>query len=371
MMSDKLDHFNVLVVCALPLELRAAIRVLENGNESKFEGKHPHLPQLNVKVCDKWMSTSMSTPLKVGMASQTKMGGMETQRILSELARHFSANVVVMTGICAGEEDKYSHTEHGCVIIPNRTTVEMSGKVEEGGQYQPSAEYEPLDNTILASVNELAQENSDVWLRYVPEDAIRPSPRYLQQLILGLVSQSGEDGITKKELLDKMVQKKLHGMTTMDVDKVRLIYDSVLTRMLEQKSPWISCSSPTAKHKYTATQEGNEYKENAAVFPRKDAVSAIVDCTMATMPNVTENLKEELKIIKERMADRKVKAVDMEAHMFMKQGKDSFGKAVVMKGISNYGTSASKEDYYQVYAASTSAAFLRHLMTVKHHLFSE
>ena len=40
-----------------------------------------------------------------------------------------------------------------------------------------------------------------------------------------------------------------------------------------------------------------------------------------------------------------------------------------MKGIADYESSESRGDYFQVYAASTSAAFLRHMMTVKQHLF--
>ena len=96
---------------------------------------------------------------------------------------------------------------------------------------------------------------------------------------------------------------------------------------------------------------------------------------MVSIPHVNLNLKAELKTIKERVGDRKVKAVDMEAHMFMEQVIEIFarqgvpGKAIVMKGIADYGSNESRGDYFQVYAASTSAAFLGHMMTVKQHLF--
>ena len=368
-MTGVVDHFNVFIVCAMESELQATKGVLENGTESKFENKYlgmGDLSTLNVRMCEKWNSTEM----KVGMVAQTQMGGIECHKLVSKLAKYFTANVLAMTGICAGDENKYGHVEHGCVFVADRTTVESGGKVTEGGGYQPRALYRELDKGILASVNELVTGPS-VWLEYIPENAIRPSPRYLQQLILDIVSKSGEDGITKKDLLDKLTDMKLPGMTTMDGYNSGMIYGEVLKRMIQQKSPWVS---RTVKYSYIATDEGKEYSEDEYPFPREDKIKAITDC-MVSIPHVNLNLKEELKAIKERVASRDVKAVDMEAHMFMEDAIDIFarrgvlGKAIVMKGIADYGSDGSRGDYFQVYAASTSAAFLRHMMTVKQHLF--
>ena len=373
-MTAVVDHFNVFIVCAMESELQATKGVLENGTGSKFENKYLRvegLSTLNVRMCEKWNSTEM----KVGMVAQTQMGGIECQKLVSKLAKYFTANVLVMTGICAGDENKYGHVEHGCVFVANRTTVESGGKVTEGGAYQPRAQYCVLDGGIHASVNELVT-GPNVWLEYIPKNAIRPSPRYLQQLILELIldivsKSGGEDGITKKDLLGKLTDMKLPGMTTMDDYDSAMIYDGVLERMLQQKSPWVS---RTVKSSYIATDEGKKYSAGEYPFPRKDKIKAITDC-MVSIPHVNLNLKEELKTIKERVGDRKVKAVDMEAHMFMEQAIEIFarqgvpGKAIVMKGIADYGSSESRGDYFQVYAASTSAAFLRHLMTVKQHHF--
>ncbi|XP_062515759.1 uncharacterized protein LOC134191192 [Corticium candelabrum] len=312
-MSDIQDHFNVLIVCALESELQAAKAVLENGTNSKFERKYTHprnLSSLNVRVCEGWNSTEM----KVGMAAQTEMGGIECQKLLSKLAKYFTANVLVMTGICAGDENKYGHVEHDCVFVATRTTVESGGKVTEGGIYQPRAQYCGLDGGIHASVNELVNGPS-VWLEYIPENAIRPSPSYLQQLILDIVSKSGENGITKKDLLGKLTDMKLPGMTTMGDYDSAMIYDGVLDSMLQQKSPWVS---RTVKYSYNATDEGEKYSADEYPFPREDKIKAITDC-MVSIPHVNLNLKAELKAIKERVASRDVKAVDMEAHMFMEQ----------------------------------------------------
>ena len=371
-MSDIQDHLNVLVVCASEPELQAAIAVLENGTNGKFGNKYTHLTdlsRLNVRVCEGWNSKET----KVGVVAQTEMGGTESQMLLSNLAKYFTATVVVMTGICAGDENRHGHVEHGCVFIAKRTTAEMGGKVEEGGDFQARAQYCELDKGILASVNELVQADSEVWLKYIPENAVRPSPRYLQQLILDFAIKSGKAGISKRELLDKMVDKKLPGMTTMSDDDIRLTYDEILDTMIKSSSAWVS-ASPTAKYRYIATEEGNGYASNEAISSRVDKIIAIVD-SMLSVPHKQMNLKAELSAYKTRVADRNVKAVDMEAYSFMKQATESFrrkgvpGKAVVMKGISNYGSNASKGDYFHVYAASTSAAFLRHLMTAKQHLF--
>ena len=373
-MSDIQDHLNVLLVCASESELQAAIAVLENGTDGKFENKYTHLTdlsRLNVRVCEGWNSRET----KMGVVAQTETGGTESQVLLSNLAKYFTATVVVMTGICAGEENRHGHVEHGCVFIAKRTTAEMGGKVEEGGDFQARAQYCELDKGILASVNELVHADSEVWLKYIPENAVRPSPRYLQQLILDFAIKSGQDGISKRELLNKIVDKKLPGMITMSDAKIRVTYDEILDTMMKSSSAWVS-ASPTAKYRYIATEVGNAYASNEASFPREDEIIGIVD-SMLSLPHEHMNLKAELSAYKIRVADRKVKAVDMEAYSFMKQASESFrrkgvpGKAVVMKGISDYGSSASKEDYFHVYAASTSAAFLRHLMTVKQHLFGK
>ena len=371
-MSASQDHLNVLIICALESELQAAVAVLESGTNSKFENKYTHptdLSRLNVRVCEGWNSSDM----KVGVVAQTDIGGTESQILLGNLAKFFTATIVAMTGTCAAEENTHGHVEHGCVFVANRATVEMGGTVEEGGDLQVRAEFCELDKGILAAVNELIHLDSYVWLKYVPENAVRPSPRYLQQLILDLVIKSGQDGITKRDLLDKMVDKKLPGMSTMRDDTIRLTYDEILNTMLRSSSSWVSLS-PTAECRYFLTDLGKRYSANEAIFPRRDIIVALVD-SMLSVPHKHMNLTAELITYKKRVADKNVKAVDMESYYFMKQAIDSFkrnevpGKAVVMKGISDYGSDASKGDYFHVYAASTSAAFLRHLMTVKQHLF--
>ena len=371
-MSDIKDHLNVLIVCALESELQAAVAVLESGTNSKFEHKYTHptdLSMLNVRVCEEWNSSKM----KVGVVAQTDTGGTESQMLLGNLAKFFTATIVAMTGTCAAEENTHSHLEHGCVFVANRATVEMGGTVDQSGHLKARAQYCELDKGILAAVNELVHSHSDVWLKYVQKNAVRHSPRYLQQHILDLVFKSGQDGITKRDLLDKMVDKKLSGMSTMRDDNIRLTYDDILNTMLQSSSPWVSLS-PTAKYRYFLTDVGERYAENEAIFPRRDNVVALVD-SMLSSPHKHMNLKEELSTYQKRVADKNVKAVDMEAYYFMKQAIDSFkrneapGKAVVIKGISDYGSNASKGDYFHVYAASTPVAFLRHMMTLKQHLF--
>ena len=52
-------------------------------------------------------------------------------KLFSKLAEYFTANVLVMTGICAGDENKYGHVKHGCVFVATRTTVESGGKSQK------------------------------------------------------------------------------------------------------------------------------------------------------------------------------------------------------------------------------------------------
>ena len=69
-----------------------------------------------------------------------------------------------------------------------------------GNSIRARPHYCELNRDILAAVNELVYfVESDEYLRYIPETAVCPSPRYLQQLILDFVLQSGQDSITKRE----------------------------------------------------------------------------------------------------------------------------------------------------------------------------
>ena len=378
-MATARDHFNALVVCALPTELEAAKRVLENGSDTRFEKRHPSLPHINIDVCEKWNST----PLKVAMASQPRYAGIECHLFVSDLAKYFTANVVIMTGICAGHEKQ----EPGSVVIAKRTTIESGGKElekkadgdkekkadgdkekkadgdkEKKTEFETKAEYKDLDDRILKAAQELALQDSGEWMKYIPKDAVRPSTRYVQELILKCVLDTDppEAGIEHRDILAQMKGENLPGMTEM-------IYCDVLEKMQGQENAWLR-TKVDFEHIYIATDQGKGYSKKAPGFPRGDKITAIVD-SMATIPNVNEDLKEAMPIYRKRMADRNVKAVDMEAHNFMKQASASFGLAVVMKGISDLGSSASKIDYFQIFAASTSAAFLRHMMTARQDLF--
>ena len=280
-MSDIQDHFNVLIVCALESELQAIKAVLENETNGKFENKYTHprdLSILSVRVCEGWNSTEM----KVGMVAQTEMGGSESQRLLSNLAQYFMATVVVMLGICAGEENVHSQVEHGCVFVAKQTTAEMGGRVDEGGEFHARAQYCELNKGILASVNELVNVDSDecIWLKYIPERAVRPSPRYLQQLILDFAMESGQNGITKRELLDKMVAKKLRGMTTMKEDKTRLIYDEILNTMVKQSSPWVSVS-PTYQNLDTLLLKKEKGMQQTKLFflAKMTSLLSLIPCS--------------------------------------------------------------------------------------------
>ncbi|XP_062498777.1 uncharacterized protein LOC134176114 isoform X2 [Corticium candelabrum] len=81
---------------------------------------------------------------------------------------------------------------------------------------------------------------------------------------------------------------------------------------------------------------------------------------------MTETLDKDMEQHKRKMANKNLIGIDMEAYPFMAYCRAAFPKSmpVVIKGISDYGN-AEKYEYYQTYAASTAAAFLRNLLGSK------
>ncbi|XP_062507364.1 uncharacterized protein LOC134183807 [Corticium candelabrum] len=263
-----------------------------------------------------------------------------------------------MTGICAGEEKRYDDSDQGSVVVAQRTTIVTGGSVEEDGLLRIEASYEEIDSRITASLAELVARPVDDWMQYVPEESRRPSPRYVRELILNAVKNSGPDGITKRDLYSQMVKLGQPGMTEMN-------YKQVLDEtILNQSSSWL-VSGGKHHNILTIMDDGEAFIQDAATFPRPDHCS-ITFKPIGTISYETKILDQEMSMLKNRMGNWDLKGVDQESHYFMKQAKSlqQFGSgcAVVIKGISDYGTSISKLDYYQTMAASTSAAFLRYFL---------
>lgn len=357
----KRDYFHVLIVCPRESELQAARRVFEHQSITKFESAHTDL-SFNLRLCRGWKSL----PLNVAMVAQVRPGGIETMKLVSELAKHFSAGLIAMTGVCAGEENKYTGVEYGTVVVAKRTTTESGGLSQADGTYQPHALYIDLDKQISPTINELIQlGESHIWLEYIPGKSYCPSPRYVRELLLDHVLDNGSDGISKRQLLRTVEEATLHSISS-------LVIDEVLSKMQNEAEPWVCAGDEAGVYK--PTDQGERYARSEAGFLREDRdIITVISASMLSVSTETESLDKEIGALKQRVANRDVKAVDHEAHFFMEQATSCFspGLPIVMKGISDYGTEVSKMNYYEVCAASTSASFLRHFITQKNYLISK
>ncbi|XP_062503894.1 uncharacterized protein LOC134180724 [Corticium candelabrum] len=349
------DHFHVLIVCSQQSGMQAACRVFEHQTDSKFERVHTDLPY-SLCLCRKWNGL----PLTIAMVAQVKSGGTETMKLVADLANYFTVGMIAMTGICAGEEDKYNEIEYGTVVVANRTTTESGGLEKADSKFESHARYKEVDKQILPAINELVAVKGSLSMDCIPSQSYRPSPRYVKELLLKSVLDSG--GIKMEDLV-ATIESKLPGIEI-------LALNEVLDKIMNDSKPWISTEDKLLK----ATDEGKVYANDQSSFPCGDHdVIAAVSASIGSVLTEVNNLDKEMETLKQRMEDRDIKAIDREAHFFMEQATDSFspGLPIVMKGISDYGTEPSKLSYYRVHAASTSAAFLRHFVAQKNFLISK
>ena len=377
----KRDYFDVLIVCPRESELQAALDVFQHETGSTFEGAHIDLPY-NIRLSRGWHGL----PLTIAMVAQVECGGVETMKLVSNLAKYFSVGLIAMTGICSGEEDRNRGIEYGTVVVAKRTTTECEGLKRADETVQSRACYKELNGELLPSLNELVQEReSRKWSSYIPTKLYRSSPRYVKELLLECVVDNEQvkekkvfsrkkgscvcfkkqkicAGIEKRKLL-AVVQPKVSGLTEFPINET-------LEKMQKEREPLVYTEG--CLQEYKATHAGELYAKVQVEFPCKDKSPNVVAASIASVLMDTEKLNTEMIELKQHMADHDIKAIDREAHFFMEQATNNFspGLPVVMKGISDYGTEASKLIYYEPYAASTSAAFLRHFITDKKSIIS-
>lgn len=346
----KRDHFHSVVVCPSESELQAAQRVFENGTNSKFKSAHTDL-SFNLRMCRNWNSSGTN----MALVAQNKEGGIECSKLIHDIEKHFSADLIAMTGTCAGEEDMFGHVEHGCVLVARRTTTVSGGKERSDGLFDAFAQYKEVDGRLASFIDQLVHESSSEWTKYVPDTDCPPSPRYIRELFLHHVRKSETDGIAKLNLIKRLGQK----IPNMNV----LVFQEILEKMEKQDHPWLQ-STGQFQDMYVITEDGEKYCRLEPSFLREDNITVTFESMGATM-NESEDLASNIATLKQRMADRRIKGIDHESHSFMEHATHCFehGLAVVMKGVSDYGTEISRQHYYQRMAASTPAAFLRHVIT--------
>ena len=353
----KRDYFEVLIVCPRESELQAALEVFQHETSSTFEVAHSDLPY-NIRLCRGWNGM----PLTIAMVAQVECGGIETMKLVTDLAKDFSVGLIAMTGICSGEEDRNRGIEYGTVVVAQRTTTECEGLKKADGTVQSRARYIELSKTLLPSLNELVQKRRNLkWLSYVPAELCCASPRYVKDLLLECVLD--KQPIAKKVLLTNVVLK-LPSLTKLNINET-------LEKMQKEQEPLLYAERRTGEYK--SSKAGELYPHDQVQFPCEDNAITVIAASIGSMSMETEKIDTEMKEVRQHMADHDIKAIDREAHFFMEQATNSFspGLPVVMKGISDYGNEASKLIYYEPYAASTSAAFLRHFITEKKSVISK
>ena len=348
--SSYRDHFHVLVFCSVPSELEAARRVLENESDSTFEVVHTDVIA-GLSLCREWNKS----PLTVGLIAQADAGGNACTARLTEMKGLFSVDLAVMTGVCSAVEDVHARVEYGTVLVAKSTSTEEGGMKLHDGKFLANGNPEKIDKDVSVVIEQVICKlgSEREWLEAIPPSQRRASPRYVQEIMLDEVVKSKE-GVQKRDLFGRLkLEEALEGLDGR-------VFDSILKKMVETRG-WVILEDGVIKH----TESGEDYMKNACEFPRPDEINVLMG-SIGSIACVNDNLPNDIEQYRKHMANRKLNGIDMEAHYFMAHCKAAFPGSVsmVMKGILDYGT-ADRQEYYQAYAASTSAAFLNHLLRLK------
>ncbi|XP_062515719.1 uncharacterized protein LOC134191155 [Corticium candelabrum] len=299
-------------------------------------------------VCRGWNGTVLT----IAMISQTEPGETTCCGRLTELQRYFSVDLAVMTGSCAGVQDVEVGIEYGCVVVAERTVMEEGIETPDGeflAHGNPAKLDENLSVLIKSSLGKL--DGSRDWLNVIPHEARFPSPRYAQEIVISEVFKR-ETGLKKKDLFAILEGKE-------DVENISCrTWDTILTQAADVAG-LVSISHGIV----SCTEEARAYERDAYEFPRRDEIKVVVD-SIGSVRTLTKPLPNTIATYRKRMANWRIRGIDVEAHQFMTHSKAAFPDCLplVMKGISDYGDRL-QHDYYQEYAASTPIAFLRHLLT--------
>ena len=349
---------HLLVVCALPKELKAAKDAIGAQEwEEIGEDIRSGTMGYRVSVADvTWKNHSKKSeaPVTVGVVAQSRSGGQATSNLLGSLNSQFDVNFLAMTGCCAGvEEDVDCYS----VIVAEKTTALEREKHLESGEVQHQvAPGGDLEHKLIQAVNSLLTnlKVSD-WLGPNVSGTAPPSPRLVRESLLRAIEDSGK---SSKDAIEKAVQEIKNVNKDIYPNILKKLVKEGLIEKREEKEPQmrILCylSDKGAKHVSDLPF--------GLLCPDKDPSVCLT--TMFTGQDVLVNFESVLSELKKATGQRKITGVDMEAHHFMVQANHYFPKSwcIVMKGVSDYGTLASKEKYNQEYASKCATLFLKYFL---------
>ena len=360
---------DVVVVTAVPIELRAVRKVLEKAGCTSF-------PNFQIRdSSDEVLVGGVATKLQlqkstfnVGVFLLLQMGHEGATDFLQaikygvESKQVSESGLLVMIGMCAGNPD--SKVKFGTIMTPQLIANEtgVGSKLDaKTGKFETSVADAKVSHRDCAAVQAASPEFCEYdWLdKYLPDEVKNtPSPLFLQDAILAALN------VHPNEMNVAEVHRKLFSAYENWPETI------ITKEVVKEALGILKCEYVTEDDKkFSINEKGRKCIkdiESDSDFPRSDSQDPEVNKNPMisgafVLDDMTDKHWEKLK---DQAGNRKASGFDMEGYGYLSYAGKHLGMLTTwfVKVVTNFATKESKMDYYQHYGACLAAAFFLHVL---------
>jgi nucleoside phosphorylase len=330
------EYYDVCVICALPKEAKAFMRVVESHGY-KFEPTYSK--ELQRDYFHTSLQNNVQEQLQIMVTWLPNMGAINTVSDFLSILQNFRLRFAAMTGICAGDKKE---VKLGDIIVAERTYISDSGSfiIDDNDEREQKFDITTisLSNDILHFVRGFeGWENEGFQLP-------RPPSKHQQRdwLLSTLLEKKSIRAIEIKE-------RNTHAPKWRDL----------IQELQQAKTPFLNSSMELIN-----IEQVEELFYGIEEFPYIDPPTP--KCHIAPMAS-SNAVHKDRPFPDISKPVRKVLGLDMESMAFYHTLQERHSiRSLVVKGVSDY-ADVDKDDSYQDYAATLSAIyaynFIKHFVT--------
>ncbi len=158
---------DVCIVCALPEEAEAVIKVVGEQCNGSFEKRTS--PRYGYSYRSATITNHKKEPLHLHLSWLPRYGPQEMTLHLTHVLEEYQPRFVLMTGICAGDAQE---VQLGDLIVAERVFTYDGGKFTRKGHQHDTRTYE-LNANLLGYLRMF-----DEWSRKLRTSSVAASPNY-------------------------------------------------------------------------------------------------------------------------------------------------------------------------------------------------
>src|SRR6266571_1802918 len=147
-MENYPQAFDVCVVCALPEEVRAWLRVVKPHCEDGLDKRHTS-PHYGYSYLSASLRNSKDELLSLHISWLPRYGPQEMALHLDHVLEEYQPHIAIMTGICAGDAQ---HVQLGDLVVAERTFTYDNGKFTRDEQGRSVHEHDTMTYQLDANI---------------------------------------------------------------------------------------------------------------------------------------------------------------------------------------------------------------------------